>query len=78
MFASSRKSTGTNYTVTAALVIAALFFSPAVLLVSGQRGYGSISVAFVCSAICLALAWFSWTRSQLTIASIHDTPRNDK
>lgn len=78
MFAPARRFTGTNYTATVALAIVALIFSPAVLFLSGQPSYGSISVAIVFSAICLALAWFSWSRSQLTIASIHDAPRRNK
>lgn len=74
----TRRLTGTTYTATVALVIAALVFSPAVLFMSGRQHYGSVFIAFLFSVLCLVLAWFSWTRSQLTIASIHDAPPRSK
>lgn len=74
----TRRFTGTTYTATVALIVAALVFSPAVLIMSGRPHYGSISIAFVFSLVCLVLAWFSWTRAQLTIASIHDAPPRSK
>jgi hypothetical protein len=78
LFVSSRKATGTSYTATVALIVAALIFSPVLLLMSGRTGYGSILVAFAFSVICLLLAWFKWNRSQLTIASIHSAPPRSK
>lgn len=71
MFDSQQKSTGTEYTMTVALLIVALIFSPAVLIVSRPVGYASISVAAACSVFCVAFAWFNWKRySELTIPSI--------
>lgn len=78
MAALTRRFTGATYTATVAVIFAALFFSPAVLVMSGRPHYGSTSIAFVFSVVYLALAWFSWTRPQLTIASIHDAPPRSK
>ena len=75
MIDSHRKSTGTQYTGTVALLAVAFIFSPAILIVSGQFGYWSVSLALACSALCVALAWVSWKKySQLTIPSL-ETPR---
>ena len=75
MFEPYSKSTGTQYTQTVALLVLAFVFSPATLLLSGQTGYLPISVAVACSAVCITLAWVSWTKySRLTIPSIQ-TPR---
>jgi hypothetical protein len=68
---SHRKSTGTEYTRTVALLVLAFLFSPAILIVSGQFGYWPVSLALASSALCVALAWVNWTRySQLTIPSL--------
>ena len=69
MFDALQKSTGTQYTTTVAFLVVAFIFIPAILVVS--RGYVSISLAIVCSALCVALAWINWKRSsQLSILSI--------
>ena len=71
MFDSHQKSTGTQYTTTVALLIMALIFSPAVLIMSRPFGYLSLSLAISCSALCVMLAWVNWKRSsQLSIPSI--------
>ena len=71
------KSTGRRYTATAAFLAIALLFTPAALLVVRPFGLGSVSLAIVTSALCLALAWIDWTRSsQLSILSI--VPQNPK
>jgi len=71
MFESQQKPTGTGYTMTVALLAVALIFSPAVLFFSRPIGYVSVSLAIVCSALCLAAARINWKRaSQLSIPSI--------
>ena len=71
MFDSHQKSTGTAYTTTVALLVSAFIFIPAVLMLSGPLGYLSLSLALACGALCVALAWVSWTQySQLTIPSL--------
>jgi hypothetical protein len=74
MIDSQRKSTGTEYTTTVALLVLAFIFSPAILIVSGQFGYWSVSLALACSALCVALAWVNWTKySRLTIPTLEPT-----
>lgn len=74
MFDSHQKSTGTQYTMTVALLIVAFIFSPAVLILSRPFGYVSVSLALACSALCVAFAWVNWRKySQLTIPSL-ETP----
>ena len=71
MFDSQQKSTGTRYSMTVALLVGALIFSPAALIVAGSSGYVGGSLALACSALCVALAWINWKRrSELTIPSI--------
>lgn len=71
MFDSQQKSTGTRYTMTVALLVGALIFSPAALIVAGSTGYVAVSLALACSALCVALAWINWKRrSELTIPSV--------
>jgi asparagine N-glycosylation enzyme membrane subunit Stt3 len=71
---SHRKSTGTQYTTTVALLILAFIFVPAVLILSRPLGFISLWLALAASASCVAFAWVSWKRhSQLTIPSL-DTP----
>jgi len=71
MFEPHQKSTGTGYTMTVALVAAALVFSPAVLFMSRPFGYGLASLAVAFSALCVTLAWVNWKRSsKLTMPSI--------
>ena len=77
MFDSSRKSTGTAYTATVALVAGALVFSPAILFLTNSFTYFALGVAVAGSAACLAMAWGAWTQtSQLTIPSIVAQRRN--
>lgn len=71
MFASHQKYTGTQYTMTIALLLMAFVFSPVVLLVSRPVEYLSVSLAIVCSALCAGFAWINWKKhSELTIPSI--------
>jgi len=71
MLVANEKPTGTSYTTTAALLILGFIFIPAILIVSRPLGYVSVSAAFVCSAICAALARLNWAKSsQLSISSI--------
>ena len=71
MFESHQKSTGTGYTMTVALLAVAFIFSPAILFISRPFGYGAVSLAIVCSAVCLVWARVNWKRSsQLSIPSI--------
>jgi hypothetical protein len=71
MFETQEKSTGTQYTLTAALLLLALVFTPAFVMLSRPVGYLTITLAIACSAVFLASSRLSWTRySQLTIPSI--------
>ncbi len=71
MFDSHQKSTGTQYTMTVALLMGAFVFSPAVLIVSRPLGAGLIAMAMGCSAVCMGLAWATWRwNSRLTIPSL--------
>ncbi len=75
MFDSQEKSTGTQYTLTVALLTVAFVFSPALLLISHPLSPLSVSVAVAGSLVCLALARMSWKKySNLTIPSI-EAPR---
>ncbi len=67
----NQKPTGTNYTATAALLILAFIFIPAVLIVSRPFGDVSLAAAIGCSAICIGLARINWMKfSRLSMASI--------
>jgi hypothetical protein len=71
MFDSHQKSTGTQYTMTVALLAVAFIFSPAALFISRPVGYGSAALAIVCSALCVAWARVNWKKaSQLSMPSI--------
>ena len=75
MFDSHQRFTGTQYTMTVALLIVAFIFSPAAVIVSRPSGYVSVSLALACSAF----AWFNWKRySQLTIPSIENPHARSK
>jgi uncharacterized membrane protein YhaH (DUF805 family) len=79
MLVANEKPTGTNYTTTAALLILAFVFIPAVLIVSRPSGDASLSAAIACSLVCIALARINWTKfSQLSIASIADRRTSNK
>ena len=74
MFDCHQKPTGTQYTISVALLAVAFIFSPVVLIVSRPLGYASVSMALVCSGLCIALARIHWKKySQLTIPSL-ETP----
>jgi hypothetical protein len=71
MLNSYQKSTGTQYTGTVALLILALIFIPAMLILSRPVGYDSMWLGAICSASCLGFAWRNWKKhSQLTIPSL--------
>jgi hypothetical protein len=71
MFDTRQRATGTGYTTTIAFLVVAFIFSPAALIFSGHYGYVSVSLAFACSAFCIALAWASWRKlSRQSITSI--------
>jgi hypothetical protein len=73
VFALNEKPIGTSYTATAALLILAFIFIPALLIFSRPFGYLSLSAAIACSVICFALAAISWMKfSRLSISSITD------
>jgi hypothetical protein len=73
------KYVGTEYTATAALLVAALVFTPFFLFLSRPFGYGGVAAAFACSISCAAFAWFQWKRnSELTIPSIAAAKRERK
>jgi hypothetical protein len=57
-----QKFADTDCSSTVALLVLALVFSPAVLVVSRPFGGVSISFAAVFSTACIALAWFAWAR----------------
>lgn len=62
MIDSNQKFADTQYSSTAALLILALIFSPAVLILSRPLGQVSASLALAFSCICVALAWFVWAK----------------
>ena len=69
--------TGRKYTATAALLAMALLFTPAALIAARPFGSAPLSLAIMCSALCLGLAWINWTQSsQLSILSI--VPQDQK
>ena len=71
MLESYQKSTGTGYTTTVALLAVAFVFSPAVLFISRPFGYGAISLAVACSALCAGWAFLNWKKSsQLSMPSL--------
>jgi hypothetical protein len=67
---SQQKFTGREYTTTVAWLAVAVLFIPATVF-AVRPGYIALSVALVCSMVCLAMAWVTWKRSsRLTIPSI--------
>ena len=57
------------------LLVLALVFSPAVLVLSRPFGVASVSLAAVFSALCIVLAWFAWARdSQRPTMSVVSQP----
>jgi hypothetical protein len=55
---------GNRYTTTIGYLAVALIFIPALLVISRPVGYLSLSLAIGCSAVCLAIAWGNWKKSQ--------------
>ena len=69
MFDSRENSSFIKHTLTVALLLMALVFSPAIWLVS-ERSLFSISLAIAGSAVCICGAWLNWRRySHPTIAA---------
>jgi hypothetical protein len=69
MFDAHKNSTGMDYAPTVALLVASL--SPAILVVSAPVAYLSVSLAVICSLLCLTAAWINLRRSsQLFMPSI--------
>ena len=79
MLETNQKSTGTQYTGTAALLIAAFIFSPAALILSRPVGYLSVFLAVASSGLCIILAWVNWKKhSQLTMPSLETSDSRSK
>ena len=75
MFDPHQKSTGTGYTSTVALLAVAFIFVPMGLIISRPVSYVWISLAVICSGLCVTFAWTSWKKSsQLTMPSIVSRP----
>lgn len=75
MFDAHLKSTGRDYSMTIALLAAAVVFVPAVLLAFGSASNVALTLAGVCSCVCVLLAWVNWKRhSRLTIPTLEDEP----
>jgi hypothetical protein len=66
VFHSFQQAAGREYTVTIALLAAALIFIPAVVAVSQPLSY---LPAVGASALCLTAAWIHWKRSQPLLLS---------
>lgn len=62
MIESNQKFADAQYSSTAALLIVALIFSPAVLILSRPLGQASVSLALAFSCICVTRAWFVWAK----------------
>lgn len=63
MFAPNEQPAGSNYTATAALLIFAFIFIPALLIVSRPFGFASLSAAVACAVICIVMAWINRVKS---------------
>jgi hypothetical protein len=76
MFNTNTKDTGTQYTLTAMLLLLAFVFTPFILILSRPFGVLSVGLALAFSAGCSVLAWLAWTRfSRLTIPSLNQPSR---
>jgi uncharacterized membrane protein YfcA len=69
VFESAQRTSGYDYTKTVAWLAIAIIFVPAVFL-AVRPHYVSLSLAFMCIAISVTMAWVSWKKSRLTIPSI--------
>ena len=72
MFHSFERPEGREYTVTIALLAAALIFIPALVAVSQPMIY---SPAIGASAVCVTAAWFHWKRSRRALVSAMSAER---
>ncbi|MBI2686607.1 MAG: hypothetical protein HYX27_09850 [Acidobacteria bacterium] len=76
MFSVQERSIGTKYTQTVTLLLLAFVFVPALVLITGPGGYGSMTTAMAGSALLIAWAGHTWrNQSNLTISSIAAAPR---
>lgn len=72
MFNRQLKSTGRDYSLTIALLAAAVF-APAALAIFRAPSALLLSIAGVCSSVCVLLAWLNWrSNSKLTIPTLED------
>ena len=79
MFDSETKYAGRHYTTTIAWIAVAVVFIPAMIFAL-RPNYLTLCLAFIGSAICLAMAWVSWRKSsRLETAAIaaQQAARND-
>lgn len=71
MLSAGQKSTGTDHTLTAALLIGAFIVSPAVFFLSRPVGPTFLTLLILCTVACAALAWRRWKRSsELSIPTL--------
>jgi hypothetical protein len=70
MFDSHQKSTGAQYTVTAALLIVAFVFCPLMLLLVWPLNVLSFALTLLCSTVCMSLACVWWNYSKLTFTAV--------
>lgn len=68
MFDSAQNTLGHDYTRPVAWLAFGLIFIPGALL-AVRPGHALLSLAFLCSAICLTMAWISWKKSRVAISS---------
>lgn len=79
MLVANEKPTGTSYTATAALLILAFVFIPAILIASRPTGYFLPAAGIIGSVICIGLARMNWMKSsQLSISSITNSGERTK
>jgi hypothetical protein len=62
VFESHDTSNSNRYTFTVGLLVLALVFTPALLIVSRPVGLASATLALACSVLFVLLAWFNWNR----------------
>lgn len=70
MFQSQQKYTGTEYTPTVTLLLAAFVVAPLILFFSRPISLMSVLMACVFSGMCLMAARVTWKHANLTIPSI--------
>lgn len=73
MFDSHQKSTGRDYSLTAALLAFGIMLVPALLLANHSVSRMALILSSIGSLVCLCVAWLNWRRnSKLTIPTIED------